>query len=82
MLPAFAQILLAAFVLGLIWWAWTKLRPMAKLEGNIATIVDVVVTIAVVLAVVWYVVVPLFSILFGLLGGGGFHVGGGPVLLR
>ena len=43
MLGAFGQIILAAVVLGLIWWAYTQLIPMAKLTGNIATIVNVVV---------------------------------------
>jgi len=82
MLPAFAQIVLAIFVLGIIWYAWGRVRPMIKVEGNIATLLDLVVVIAIVIALAWYVVIPLFSILFGMLGGGGFHLGGGPHLVH
>lgn len=30
MLPAFAQIILTAVILGLIWWAYTQLISLAK----------------------------------------------------
>lgn len=37
--------------------------------------INVVVVIVVVIALLWYVVIPLFSILFGMLGAGGFRGG-------
>ena len=82
MLGAFFQIIIAVVLLALVWWAYTKLIPLAKLSGALAVIVNVVVVVAIVIAVLWYVIIPLFSILFGMLGAGGFHMGGGPVQIE
>lgn len=73
MLGAFGQIILAAVILGLIWWAYTQLIPLAKLQGALATIVNVVVVVAIVIAVLWYVVIPLFAILINMLEGNFRH---------
>jgi len=70
----FVSIIIAVVVLALIWWAYTQLIPMAKLQGNFATLVNVIVVVAMVCCVIWFVVLPLAAILFGMLSGGGFHV--------
>jgi len=73
MLPAFTNILFAIVILALASWAYRSLIPQAKLNGSMAIIVNVVAVVTMTIAVLWYVLMPLFSLLFALLGNGGFR---------
>jgi hypothetical protein len=71
----FVHIIIAVIAIALVIWAYQRLIPMAKLDGNLKTIVDVVAVICITCCIIWFVVLPLASILFGMMGGGGFRVG-------
>ena len=74
MLATLLQIIIALVIIGLIYWAYTQLIGLVPMPPPIATVLHVVVIVILVLALIYYAILPLFGLLFGMLGSGGLHL--------
>ena len=73
-LSVLVQVIVAAIIIGLLWWAYGQLIGLVNMPPPVATVLNVVVVVLLVLALIYYVVLPVLGVLIGALGSGGLHL--------